>query len=215
MPNGPVRSLLRRALVDALALTALAGLIGVARQRWETQQVRAGRLARAGAADPLPPRVRYGRAALRLARWVPPRPASPLGRRLALAWAGPLTLAGFGLARLAGTRPAWDEELGCWVSRGARGPSRAALRAVGASANTVGQVVLAVSPHPSRTLLAHEAVHVRQAERFGPMLLPLYLWLSARYGYRDNPLERAARHGASHSLTGSPDPQSPDATRPR
>ncbi|MEX0705789.1 MAG: hypothetical protein WD041_04155, partial [Nitriliruptoraceae bacterium] len=48
----------------------------------------------------------------------------------------------------------------------------------------------------SASLLAHEAVHVRQFERLGPLMVPVYLWLAARHGYRDHPLERAARLGA-------------------
>ena len=86
--------------------------------------------------------------------------------------------------------------------RGAGGPSRVALSAVGASANTVGLVVLSPGAAPDPVLLAHEAVHARQAERLGPLLLPLYVALSARFGYRDNPLERAARLGARQTLSG-------------
>ena len=40
-------------------------------------------------------------------------------------------------------------------------------------------------------------MHVRQAERLGPLLPLLYAWFSARYGYRENPLERGARAGAA------------------
>jgi hypothetical protein len=73
------------------------------------------------------------------------------------------------------------------------------MRLVGAGANTVGQVVLCRSTMPSSALLDHEAVHVRQAERLGPLLVPAYLWLNAIRGYRDNPLEHAARLGARRS----------------
>jgi hypothetical protein len=103
---------------------------------------------------------------------------------------------GFALAVLSGKRPIWDPELRCFGVRGAGGPSRLALRSVGAHANTIGQIVIATQESPSRILLAHEATHVRQAERFGPLLFPVYVCLGARYGYRDNPLERAARAGA-------------------
>jgi hypothetical protein len=44
----------------------------------------------------------------------------------------------------------------------------------------------------------HELVHVRQFERWGPFMGPayllcsLYLWLTGRRPYRDNPFEREA-----------------------
>lgn len=44
----------------------------------------------------------------------------------------------------------------------------------------------------------HELVHVRQFETWGPLLGPayllcsLYLWLTGRRAYRDNPFERQA-----------------------
>lgn len=82
------------------------------------------------------------------------------------------------------------------IATGVGGPSGIALRLVGAGANTVGQVVLCRSDAPSAALLDHEAVHVRQGERLGPFLVPAYLWLNALHGYRDNPLEHAARRGA-------------------
>jgi hypothetical protein len=82
------------------------------------------------------------------------------------------------------------------IATGVSGPSGAALRLVGAGANTIGQVVLCRSEAPSDALLDHEAVHVRQAERLGLLLVPTYLWCNAIRGYRDNPLEHAARLGA-------------------
>jgi hypothetical protein len=44
----------------------------------------------------------------------------------------------------------------------------------------------------------HERVHVRQFERWGPLMGPAYLgcslvlWLKGRRPYRDNPFERQA-----------------------
>ncbi len=168
--------------------------------------MRRGELPKASASVQLPPQVRYGTTVGRLADWVPAVPRTPAGRLAASAWAGPLTLVGYLLALLAGRRPRWDDELGCFVAAGMRGPSSRLLRALGADANTIGQVVLATPAEPSRVLLAHEAVHARQAERFGPLLLPAYLWLGARYGYRDNPLERAARVGAYRYRIGTSAP---------
>ena len=180
-----------------LAATAGAAVVGLLRQRSEARAVRAGRLPRASAAATLSPRAAQAAWAERLASWVPDRPSTTAGRVAAAVWSAPLTAAGLVLAGLAGRLPRWDTGLGCFVVRGAGGPSRVALGLVGASANTVGLVVLSPGADPDPVLLAHEAIHARQAERLGPLLLPAYAWLSARYGYRDNPLERAARLGAA------------------
>lgn len=180
-----------------LAVTTLvAGAIGAVRQRREAVAIRRGALVPASAAADVPPRVTYGPLAQRLSTWIPTPPRTTAGRYVCSAWAGPLTVVGLTLAALAGRRPVWEQELHCFVVRDAGGPSRIALRAVGADANTIGQIVIAVQPRPSADLLAHEATHVRQAERLGLLLFPVYVWLGARYGYRDNPLERAARIGA-------------------
>ncbi len=191
--------MIRRLGSILLAATVVASVVGVVRQRQEARAVRAGTLPRASAAAALPPRAPQPPWAERLATWVPDRPSTPAGRVAATVWAAPLTAAGLVLAALAGRLPRWDAELGCFVVRGAGGPSRAALGFVRASANTVGQVVLSPGADPDPILLAHEAVHARQAERLGVLLLPAYAWLSARYGYRDNPLERAARLGAARA----------------
>ncbi len=186
----------RRVAWWAIAATLGAGVVGVARQRSEAARVARGELSRASAAADVPPRVTYGTWGGRLAAWVPDPPSTPTARAVALAWASPLTLVGFVLAAVSGRRPRWSAEHGCFVVEGVRGPSAVALRSVGASANTVGHVILSCQDDTSPSLLAHEAVHVRQGERFGPLLFPLYVWLGARYGYRDHPLERAARLGA-------------------
>lgn len=191
--------MIRRLGSILLAATVVASVVGVVRQRQEARAVRAGTLPRASAAAALPPRAPQPPWAERLATWVPDRPSTPAGRVAATVWAAPLTAAGLVLAALAGRLPRWDAELGCFVVRGAGGPSRAALGFVRASANTVGQVVLSPGADPDPILLAHEAVHARQAERLGLLLLPAYAWLSARFGYRDNPLERAARLGAARA----------------
>jgi len=68
----------------------------------------------------------------------------------------------------------------------------------GASALTLGHVVIARSPALMEATRAHELVHVRQAERWGPLFLPAYLVasLAARleggHWYRDNRFEREA-----------------------
>jgi hypothetical protein len=68
----------------------------------------------------------------------------------------------------------------------------------GASAMTLGHVVLGRDERLLELTRDHERVHVRQCERWGPLFLPAYLFASAvvylRGGraYRDNPFEREA-----------------------
>jgi len=68
----------------------------------------------------------------------------------------------------------------------------------GASAMTLGHVVLGRTTHLLDFTRRHERVHVRQAERWGPLFIPAYLLSSAivflRGGraYEDNPFEREA-----------------------
>jgi hypothetical protein len=187
--------------------TIAAGIVGVARQRAEAQRVRRGELPPAARIVDDLPQHPYGAWSRRLATWVPDRPRTPIGRTLGVVWAAPLTLVGAGLALASGRVPRWDPALGCLVARDVGGPSRVALRSVGAQANAIGHVVLAQGTAPPPALLAHEAVHVRQAERLGPLLVPAYLWLGARHGYRDHPLERAARLGARRAVRPSAGPE--------
>ena len=68
----------------------------------------------------------------------------------------------------------------------------------GASALTLGHVVLGVDRVMLEVSRPHERVHVRQAERWGPLFIPAYLaasvWAALRGGhyYRDNAFEREA-----------------------
>ena len=68
----------------------------------------------------------------------------------------------------------------------------------GASAMTLGHVVLGRDVLLLELTRPHERVHVRQCERWGPLFLPAYLVgcliAFARGGrmYRDNPFEREA-----------------------
>lgn len=196
-----MRTLVGRLARAVLWSTLAAGAVGVLRQRREALGVRAGVRPPASAmSDPTPTRP-AGPFAASLATW---HPAPLTGWRAVAAavWAAPMSSVGFVLALLGGARPRWDEDRRCWVAVGVGGLSARALAAVGADANTVGQVVLARSPAPAARLLDHEAVHVRQSERLGPLLLVAYVWLGARYGYRDHPLERAARAGARAAAHG-------------
>ena len=196
--------MISRALRGAVVATLVAGVVAVVRQRAEAKAAERGDQPRAGTVVDADPRTPYGPLARRLATWVPPRPRTTLGRVAGALWAAPLTLVGLVFAAVSGASPRWDPTSGCLVTRGVRGPSRVALRSVGAHANAIGHVVLSWREEPSAALLAHEAVHVRQAERLGPLLFVLYVWLGARYGYRDHPLERAARLGARQIAQNQP-----------
>ena len=68
----------------------------------------------------------------------------------------------------------------------------------GASAMTLGHVVIARDRSLLDRTREHERVHVRQYERWGPLFIPAYLMLSllmrlrGRRAYEDNPFEREA-----------------------
>jgi len=63
---------------------------------------------------------------------------------------------------------------------------------------TLGHVVLGQAGAGLDISYDHELVHVRQFERWGPLMGPAYLlcslvlWLQGRRPYRDNPFEREA-----------------------
>lgn len=69
----------------------------------------------------------------------------------------------------------------------------------GASAMTLGHVVLGQAPGDLDWTRDHERVHVRQYERWGPLFLPLYfgwagyLYLIGKHYYLDIPFEVEAR----------------------
>ena len=68
----------------------------------------------------------------------------------------------------------------------------------GASAMTLGHIVIARDAKCHTATRAHERIHVRQCERWGPFFIPAYLLtslvlkISGRDAYRDNPFEREA-----------------------
>jgi hypothetical protein len=128
----------------------------------------------------------------RMAEWVPPRPQSPAARAAAYAWAAPVSLLGLVLGAATGVRPQTRE--GVLLFAEAKGVVGPILKRRGYTAMTLGHVVVA-RHDPSPSLLAHELVHTRQAERLGPFFTPVYLALYSAYGYTKNPMERAARLG--------------------
>lgn len=111
-----------------------------------------------------------------------------------MVWAAPMTLVGLVVGAAAGVRPRRRD--GVLLFAPARGLTGALIRRGGYAATGLGHVVVAVE-EPSPALMAHELVHVRQAERLGPFLAPAYLALLAVHGYSRHPMERAARLAAS------------------
>jgi hypothetical protein len=75
---------------------------------------------------------------------------------------------------------------------------RCTLLPNGASAMTLGHVILGQNALVLDMARDHEHVHVRQCERWGPFFIPAYLiasliaWAKRRDPYLDNPFEREA-----------------------
>jgi hypothetical protein len=123
-------------------------------------------------------------------------------RLLAYLWAAPVTAIGLLIALpavLTGSRARWVTG----VLEVAGPLPRLVLRygtllPGGATAMTLGHVVIAVDAAALDLTRAHERVHVRQAEHWGPLFIPAYLGCSAwlllrrRDPYRENPFERQA-----------------------
>jgi hypothetical protein len=67
-----------------------------------------------------------------------------------------------------------------------------------AIALTLGHTVLGQTDAALDISREHELVHMRQYERWGPLMVPVYLgsslvlWLRGKDAYRDNPFERQA-----------------------
>ena len=67
-----------------------------------------------------------------------------------------------------------------------------------ASAVTFGHAILARDRAALERCRAHERVHVRQYERWGPLFVPAYIlcwcwmWTRGRHPYYDNPFEKEA-----------------------
>lgn len=117
-------------------------------------------------------------------------------------WASPNTLLGLPFIPLAllsggGVRRVEGvlEVHGGWVERFLR---RGTLLAGGASAMTLGHVVIGRDQFCLDCTRTHERVHVRQCERWGPFFLPAYVlasvyaWMRGGHAYRDNFLEKEA-----------------------
>ena len=143
-----------------------------------------------------------GWASSRLEAWIPQAPATAGARVAATVWAAPMTLVGLLAGMAAGVRPRVRD--GVVLFAPAQGLTGQIIRRRGFAATGLGHVIIAAD-EPSPALLAHELVHVRQAERLGPFMAPAYLALLAVHGYERHPMERAARLAAAGGpSTGTP-----------
>ena len=110
---------------------------------------------------------------------------------LGLLFVAPALLSGGGVQRVDGVLEVYGGAAALFLRR-------ATLLKGGASAMTLGHVVLGRDRLALERTRRHERVHVRQCERWGPLFLPAYLaasavmWLRGRNPYRDNPFEREA-----------------------
>jgi hypothetical protein len=121
---------------------------------------------------------------------------------LRYAWAFPTTLVGLlfvPCALLTGGRLQWVDgvlELHGGLVRTFL--ERGTLLPGGASAMTLGHIVLGRDEGALDRTRSHERVHVRQVERWGPLFLPAYglfslvAYARGKDAYRDNPFEREA-----------------------
>lgn len=121
---------------------------------------------------------------------------TPLAALARYLWAAPATALGLAAALASLSRPRIQGPI--LLCRSHRGFARWFLARRGYCAITLGHMVL-LTPAASPEILAHEMVHVRQTERWGPAFLPAYLVamlaarLKGRDPYWDNRFELEAR----------------------
>ena len=151
-----------------------------------------------------------GQAYLRKGEVDKAKPGRPAGRHtasesrrlLAIIWASPYTLLGLflggiglctgGSARIRGPVVEFYGGGVKWLLK------RHPLSVEGAMACTLGHTVFGQTEAALDISRDHEMVHVRQFERWGPLMGPAYLgcclvlWLMRRKPYWDNPFEREA-----------------------
>jgi hypothetical protein len=122
-------------------------------------------------------------------------------RFLAILWASPYTLVGL-LLGVVGLCTGGHAQIRGRVIEFYGGGVKRLLEQFffgeGAMALTLGHTVLGQTDAALDISREHELVHVRQYERWGPLMGPAYLgcslvlWLAGRRPYRDNPFERQA-----------------------
>jgi hypothetical protein len=125
----------------------------------------------------------------------------PTMRLIGYLWASPVTVIGLALALLA-LLTGGSVHLRAGVIEVAGGLAGRLLRGNrlwhGGAAMTLGHVVFARDAECLERSRPHEEQHVRQFERWGPLLLPVYwmvgvwLWCRGRDPYLDHPLEPPA-----------------------
>ena len=113
-------------------------------------------------------------------------------------WAAPATVIGLGFG-VVGMLSGGKAEVVTGVLEFHGGLVKRWLKLCGASAMTLGHVVLGRNRDDLHWTREHERVHVRQYERWGPLFLPLYfgwagyLYLIGKDYYLDIPFEVEAR----------------------
>lgn len=126
----------------------------------------------------------------------PPRFPRPL-RWARLLWAAPNSLIGLALGLLLmplGARMRWVDGVLEIAAQRQRPRRQWPFTAI-----TFGHVIVGTHAQALERLRAHERVHVRQYEHWGPLFLPAYLlagawqWFRGRRAYWDNPFEVEAR----------------------
>ena len=125
-----------------------------------------------------------------------------MGRFLLYLWAGPTTLIGIALAVASlrrGQVAIVDGVIEAHSPFLHRALASLTPLARGADAMTLGHVVIGRDARALELTRAHERVHVRQYESWGPLFLPAYLvagicaLLQGGHPYFDNRFEREAR----------------------
>ena len=117
-------------------------------------------------------------------------------RWAAYAWPLPYTLTGIGIGLVLGGR--FQRVQGVIEIHGPLIAEALTRFYVPAMAMTFGHVVFGQTESALEITRTHERVHVRQYERWGPLMGPAYLicalvlWIMGRRPYRDNPFEREA-----------------------
>lgn len=124
-------------------------------------------------------------------------------RALRYLWAFPVTALGLLAALLtAWTGGTLERRQGTLEVHGGFARWFLTRRGIGASAMTLGHVILGIHPVALATNRAHELAHVRQCERWGIFFLPAYglaslwAWLRGGHYYRDNGFEVSAERDA-------------------
>jgi hypothetical protein len=125
--------------------------------------------------------------------------ASKLGLCLVCVWAAPATLLGLSLGTLALLTGGTARRVGRVVEIHG-GLARMFLESFPGEpmAMTLGHTVIGRTQAALDMTRSHELVHVKQYERWGPLMIPAYLscsfclWIMGRDPYRDNPFEKQA-----------------------